>query len=151
MIFKVLGSIVYCIMNNDICADYLCCQQAKLQFSDKGFETTTLNDISGIRITELLTNVISYHEFVNNKKSTFILSCIRKLVDYYQPTGFVIIVKNSSASRNVPLRTKQIINEDILHNNDIVMEFYKATPSAENTLKSITICSGFYRDFASTY
>ena len=45
MIFMVLISVVYCIMDNYFCDDYLCCQRAKTHFENKIFENNTLNDI----------------------------------------------------------------------------------------------------------
>ena len=37
MISKVLSSVVYCIMDNYLFSNYLCCPQAKLHFANKGF------------------------------------------------------------------------------------------------------------------
>ena len=65
-IFKLLISVVYSIMDNYLCANHLCFQKARLHFSNKGFENTTFNDISGIIIPELLMNIISCHGFVND-------------------------------------------------------------------------------------
>ena len=107
MIFKLLSSVVYCIINNYGCADYLCCHKNKLHVANKGFENTTYNDISGIGIPELLMNIISCRGFVNNTKSDAILSYRSKLVDYCLSKGFVIFENNSSALRNVPLHAKQ--------------------------------------------
>ena len=86
-----LGSVVYFIIQNYIYVYYLWLKQAKLYSAHKGFENTTFNDILGIRISELLINIMSCHGFVNDKKSTAILSCSRKLVSYYLSKGFVII------------------------------------------------------------
>ena len=66
MIFKVLSSVVYCIMDNYLCADYLCLHQAKLSLENKGFENTTFNDISVIGISELLMSIISWHREEGN-------------------------------------------------------------------------------------
>ena len=93
-----------------MCVYYLFLQPAKLSLAYKGFENTTFNDISGIGIPGLLMNIISCHGFVNVNKSTVILSCHRKLVDYYLSGVFVILEKYSSAFSYVPLRVKQIIN-----------------------------------------
>ena len=38
MISKVLSSVVYCIMDNYACDDYLCCQQSKLRVENRGFK-----------------------------------------------------------------------------------------------------------------
>ena len=46
MIFNVLSSVVYFIINNYVCDDYLCCPQTKLHVANKIFENKTYNDIS---------------------------------------------------------------------------------------------------------
>ena len=83
--FKVLSSIVYCIMYNLICVDYLCCTKTKLCIVSKGqlFENRTYNSVSGIGIPEILMNIISCRGFLNNTQSDVILSCRSKSVDYY--------------------------------------------------------------------
>ena len=70
MKFKVLISIVYCIMDNFACVDCICCTKTKLCVTCKGqgFENRTYNDVSGIGTTELLMNIILCHGFVNKKK-----------------------------------------------------------------------------------
>ena len=138
-------------MKNYVCAYYLYFPQTKLHVANKGFENITYNDISGISIPELLMNIISCHGFVNNMTSDVILSCRRKLVDYYLPKGFVILEKNSSTLINVPLRAKQRINSEDIYKNDLVMAFEIEIPSESNNLKIITVCSGLYTDFVSTY
>ena len=50
IIFNVIGSVVYCIMDNYVCVDSLFLQQAKIYLVNKGFKNTTFNDISVIRI-----------------------------------------------------------------------------------------------------
>ena len=65
MIFKVLSLIVYSIMDTYVCFNYLCCIKTKLRITSKGqgFENRTYNYVSGIRITELLMNIILCHGF----------------------------------------------------------------------------------------
>ena len=53
MIFKVLSSVFNCIIENYVCADYLCCTQTKLHVADKVVENTTYNGILGIGIPEI--------------------------------------------------------------------------------------------------
>ena len=50
MIFNVLGSVIYFIMDNYLYFDYLCLQQGKIYLAHKGFENTISYDISGIGI-----------------------------------------------------------------------------------------------------
>ena len=143
IIFKVLSSIFYCIMENYVCVDYLCCPQTKLNVKNKGqgFENMIYNAVSGIGIPELFMNIISCHEFVNNTKSAVIFSCCIKLVDYYLQTCFVLHENIPNDFKNVPLRAKQRINSEHLYKNDFVMACYSTIPSAANTSKRITICS----------
>ena len=96
MIFKVLSSIVYCIVESCVFVDCLCCPETKLFVvnTGQGFENRTYNYVSGMGIPELLMNIISCHVFGNNKNSVVIFSCRRKLVDCYLSKGFVIIEKN---------------------------------------------------------
>ena len=70
MKFEVLSSIVYFIMDNFVCVDYLCFSETKIHVTCKGqeFENRTYNDVSGIGINELLMNIISCHGFLNNTK-----------------------------------------------------------------------------------
>ena len=143
-------SIVYCIINNYVCDDYLCCLKTKLYVENKGFKNKKYNDISGIGIPELLINIISCNVFVNDTKSDVILSCHRKLVDYYISKGFVILEKNSIALSIVIICGKKIINVEHLYTNYSVMACYREISSEANTLKTITICSYFYIDFEST-
>ena len=75
MIFKVLSSVFYCIMEKYVCDDFLFFPKTKLcaHFSTKGFEITTYKTVSVIGIPELLMSIISCHEFVKNENSSVIL------------------------------------------------------------------------------
>ena len=60
-ILKVLYSIIYGIIEQYVCVDYLCLQQGLLYLKIDGFENTTFDNIPGIYITEVLMNIMSYH------------------------------------------------------------------------------------------
>ena len=68
---------------------------------------------------------MSCYGFVNNKKSTVILSYNRKLFDYYLSKGFFILENESNALRYVPLRVKQRINAENLRKDNSAMACYK--------------------------
>ena len=51
VIFKVLSSVVYCMINNFVCTAYVFRTQTKIRVVNKIFQNTTYNDISGIGIT----------------------------------------------------------------------------------------------------
>ena len=66
-----------------IFVDHLSLQKSKMSSAHIGFQNRTYNDLSGIGIPELLTNIMPCHGFVNDKDSTVIFLCSSKLVDYY--------------------------------------------------------------------
>ena len=53
VIYKVLGSAIWCIMDKYICLYYPCLKQAQPYLKSKSFENTTFNDISEIGIPSL--------------------------------------------------------------------------------------------------
>ena len=99
---------------------------------------TTFNDISGIGILALLTNITSCHGFVKDKKSIFILSCHRKSVSYYLSKLFVTL-KIFQVPKEMCL---YVWNTSLLQKYYVKKYFamtqYRAIPYAGNTLKSIT-------------
>ena len=67
MIFNMLGSVVYCIMDNYLCVYYFCLKQDQLTLAHKIFWNKTFNDISGTETTALLMNIMSCHGFFEQK------------------------------------------------------------------------------------
>ena len=63
-----------------MCVDYMCLYQVLLPLSHKGFENTTLNDISVIDIPEVLINILYCRGFFKEENLTVILTCYIKLV-----------------------------------------------------------------------
>ena len=61
MVFKVLGSVIYCIIDKHVCLYYLCLQHNKLKLNDKAFKDSNFDDISVIGITEVFTNIMYCH------------------------------------------------------------------------------------------
>ena len=63
----------------------------------------------------------------------------------------MIIDKNSSGFKDVPLRVKKHINSDYLHKNDFIMLRNRSTPYDANILKNIQTCYDLLKYFASTF
>ena len=105
----------------------------------------------GIVIIELLTNIISFHEFTKDKNSTVILLCHTRLLEYYLSKGFVILEHNSNNSSSVSNKSKQIIHAIDTHGSDYVMACYTKITSVANTIKKFHIMSylhyGYIHDF----
>ena len=81
--FRVVGYVIYTIIDNLICIDYLCFLQDKLSKHKKPFCNTIFDDLSGIGIPEVLTNIMYCHVFSKENQSTVILTCQSALISYY--------------------------------------------------------------------
>ena len=65
LIFKLLGIVVYWFLENYACVDYLCLKK-DFFLSQKGFEYTSFDEISGIGIPEILLNIVSCYGFLKS-------------------------------------------------------------------------------------
>ena len=80
--FRVLSCVLYYVIENYFCIEYLCCQSKPLSVIcyDKMFASTSYNELPGIGIPEVLMNLISCHGFMKKTDSTVILLCSSRLV-----------------------------------------------------------------------
>ena len=60
-VYRVLSCVIYSVIENYVCNNYLCCHSKKLSVisSDKIFGEASYNELLGIGIPEVLTNLIS--------------------------------------------------------------------------------------------
>ena len=92
-LYKVLSCVVYYLIEQYVCIDYLSCQSKILSsiscyptFEQKGF-----NILLGIGIPELLRNLLSCHGFMKKPNSTVILNFRNRLINNNLSKGFYII------------------------------------------------------------
>ena len=136
MIFKVLSSVVYFIIKHYLCADHLCSSKTKLHIANKSFENTTCSDISIIRISGLLMNIIPFHLFGDNTKSSVIFSCSICLVIFQK--NVLLFLKKIQVPWKMCL---QIWNEWLIKNTYIyilyfIMVCYRYISSEEINFKA---------------
>ena len=105
---RVLSCVVYSLIENCVCVDYLLCQT---------FEQASFNISIGICIPELLTNLLSCHGFTRKQNSTVILNLRYRLVKNYLAKGLKIIEKDSEQNILPPNDMKFII--DLIYQMDI--------------------------------
>ena len=82
-VYRVLSCVVYTLIDNYVCIDYLSCQPKQICeiSSNPSFKETIFNLLLGIDIPELLLNLLSCHVFMNKSNSTLIInfrSCMVK-------------------------------------------------------------------------
>ena len=68
-LYRVLSCVVYALIDNYFCIDYISCQPKTLRSisSKPTFEQTNFNILLGIGIPELLLNLVSCHGFMKKK------------------------------------------------------------------------------------
>ena len=103
-VYRVLSCVLYYIIKNYVCIDYLCCQSKTLRsiYYDKKFEQASYNILLGIDITVVIINLVSCYGFMEEPNSTVILNFQSCLVNYYLEKCFVIIKHNSKQLHSVP-------------------------------------------------
>ena len=144
VIFRVLGSVVYTIIDNYICLDYMFLFQYKLFKHDRNFENK-LSDFSWMGIPEILMNFMSCHGFSMNQLSKFILTWRILLVTYYFSKLF------EAGLDNVPGREQKKINAVDLHDKYSHITCKTEITSIVNTLNKIIIPRDVYGTYVSSY
>ena len=94
--FRVLSCVIYKIISNYVCIDYLGYEKSKLSYLrldvsgsykhlDKKYD-----NILGFKIPYLLLNLLSCQGFLRNNESFVILKCPHMMFEYYFNKGFII-------------------------------------------------------------
>ena len=123
----------------------------KLSLSHMGFEDTSFDELLVIWITELLINILSCYDFVQDDNLKMVLACRSKLVSYNLSKGFVIIDHDSQDLKNFTLGCKQHIQDVYSFENDSGMTWNAAIPYVENNTKKIYLSKTLFNEFTSTY
>ena len=139
--YRVLSCVLYSVIENYACIDYLCCQYKTLSSisSDKISEQASYNILLGIGIPEVLMNLVSCHGFVEKPNLTSILNLRSRLVDYYLAKIIVIIQHNSNKLSSVPNDVKLRIHVIDKQKTYFVMACIIAIYSVANTINKFHI------------
>ena len=121
IIYKLIGAVMYNIIDNCTCLDYLGMLQDKLSKHDNKFENTKFNNLSELGIPDILMNIISCHGFSKSSISTSILKCRSALVPCYPPFKNVIVGEKKGDLDNIPISMKYQPNGDNLHPEDSLL------------------------------
>ena len=136
-----LNCVVYTLIENYACVEYLPCQSKIListswnpTFKDKSF-----NVLLGIGIPELLLNLVSFHGFMKKPNLTVILNLPTRLINNYLFKGLAIIEQNTKQLNLLSNYVKLIINVINQLDTDHVMVKNKAISSVANTILKMYI------------
>ena len=135
--YRVLSCVVYNLIENYVCIEYLLCQSKTLSdiSCNPTFKDTIFNILLGIGITEMLLYLVSCHGFMNKSNPTVILNFQTCLINNYLSKGFSIIEQNTKKLILLPNAVKLRINLTDKLDIDYAMVKNKAISAVQNTIK----------------
>ena len=139
---RVLSCVIYTIIKNYVCIDYLASQSKNLseipvgsgggsKHGDKIFDK-----ILGIGIPDLLMKLTSCNGFLRKINSVVILKCSKRTLKYYFSKLFNILECNINNLAKPPNEVKQRIHAEETDNSEKVMTCINTITSISNTLIS---------------
>ena len=136
-----LSCIVYSLIYNYVCIDYLSYQSKTFSslLSKPKFEDISFNILLGIGITELLLDLVSFYGFMKKPNSTVILNLRSLLINNYLAKGFYIFENESKHLIVLPNDVKLRINLINQMDTDFIMAKNKAIYAVANTIKKLHI------------
>ena len=142
---KVLSCVIYKIISNYVCIDYLCYESKKISEQTIDFvggfkhENKSYNKILGIGIPDLLMDLMSCHRFLKNINPIVILKFPKRMLEYYFSKGFTLFGRNTNNLAKLPNDVKQRIHAEETDNSEQVMICFNTIPSTSNTLNNLVV------------
>ena len=136
-----LCCVIYNLIDNYVCIDYLLCQSKTLSSisSNPTLKDTCFNLLLGFGIQELLLNLVSSHGFMKKPNSTVITNYQSRLINNYLAKGFPIIEQNTMQLSLIPNDVKLRINLINQLKTDYVMVKNESISPVANTIKQFHI------------
>ena len=103
--YRVIGTVIYTIIDNYICLDYMGMLQYKWSKHDIFFKDQ-VQWFSGLGIPEIFINIMPCHGFSKPSISTVISTCCSDLDPYYISKVFVIVETEVDGVHNIPMSIK---------------------------------------------
>ena len=140
-LYRVLRCVVYSLIDNYFCIEYLSCQSKMLSdiSCNPTFEDMSFNISLGIGITSLLLNLVSCHGSMKKKDSTVILNFRTCLINNYLSKEFLIIEQGTNQLIFLPNDVIFQINLNNHLNTYYVMVKNKVIFAVANTIKQLHI------------
>ena len=104
--YKVIGAVIYNVIDEYICIYYPGLIQEKLSKNDNNFKNTVFKDLSGLVIPDILMKIMPCHGFVKYSISTVILTCRNSLFPCYLSKGFFIVEIEVGVVDNITIIVK---------------------------------------------
>ena len=151
--FRVLIFVIYTIIRNDVCIDYLGSEKAKLSDLRPGVSGRYKHlgknyiNVLGFGIPNLLLNLLSCQGFSKKNESVVILKCPHRMSECYFNKRFIIFNCNENNLKRLTYLVKDIVGAEVTINSDKVMLCYTTIPSTSNTLKNLLFNSNYHSSY----
>ena len=140
--FRVLSCVIYIIIRNYVCIDYLGYEKSKLSDLRLGVAGSykhlgkKYDNLLGFGIPYLLFNLLSCKGFLKNNEYVFILKCPHRMFEYYFNKGLIIFNCDGNNLKRLPSQVKDRVGAEIKVNSDKIMICSTTIHSTSNTLKN---------------
>ena len=125
--FKVLSFVIFTIINNYVCIDYLSCESKKLseipvcsggvlKHGNKSFDKILV-----IGIPDLVMKLLSCYAFLKKIHSFVIIKFPKKILEYYFSKGFTLLECNTNNLEKIQNEVKDRIHAENTENFDKVV------------------------------
>ena len=110
--FRVLSCVIYTVISNYVCIDYLGSEKSKLSYLRIGVAGGykhlggKYDNILGFVIPYMLLHLLSCQGFLKNNESVVILKCPNRIFEYYFNKGFIIFNCDENNLKRLPSEIK---------------------------------------------
>ena len=150
LVFKVLGVVVYSLIDKYLCVDYFCLQREEnLSSLQRVFEETSFNKLSEIGISEILLNIFIVLWLYSRWKLNTDIDVQKKIGVILPIKRFCDNWKTSQAFEKVPLIVQNCMHASNMYDSVSIMSFSTLIPSVKNTLMNISLGEPLWCEFTS--
>ena len=133
--FRVLSCVIYTIISNCVCIDYLGSEKSKLSHLRLGVAGSykhlgkKYDNVLGFEIPDLLLNFFSCQGFLKNNESVAILKFPPGMFECYFNRGLIIFNCDENKLKRLPSQIKYRVRAEVTVNSDKVVIFSTTIPS----------------------
>ena len=133
--FRVLSCVIYTIISNCVCIDYLGSEKSKLSYLHPDVAGSYKHIVKKydvvlrFGIPDLLLNLLTCGGFLKNNESVFILKFPNRMFEYYFNKIFIIFNFYGNNLKRLPSEVKYRVDAEVTVNSDKVMICYTTIPS----------------------
>ena len=139
--FRVLSCVIYTIISNYVCIDYLGSEKKIKLFlfvvaGSYKYLGGKYENVLGFGIPDLLLNFLSCRLILKMNESVVILKCPHRIFEYYFNNGFIIFNCDENNLKRLPSQVKDRIGAEVTVDSEKFMISSTTFTSTSNTLET---------------